>query len=127
MFKRATAIAFAMVLLIAFSATAATTGKIAGRVTDQDGNPLVGATVMVVGTSFGAMTDANGEYYIINLPPDTYTIRASMVGMGAKEAQGVQVITDQTTRMDFELDPEATGVTVITVTDQRGMILRDVT
>jgi outer membrane receptor protein involved in Fe transport len=116
-----------MVLLIAFSATAGTTGKIAGRVTDQDGNPLVGATVMVVGTSYGAMTDANGEYFIINLPPDTYTLRCSMVGMGAKEAPGVQVITDQTTRMDFTLDPEATGVTVITVTDQRGMILKDVT
>jgi outer membrane receptor protein involved in Fe transport len=116
-----------MVLLIAFSATAGTTGKIAGRVTDQDGNPLVGATVMVVGTSYGAMTDANGEYFIINLPPDSYTLRCSMVGMGAKEAPGVQVITDQTTRMDFTLDPEATGVTVITVTDQRGMILRDVT
>ena len=116
-----------MVLLIAFSATAGTTGKIAGRVTDQEGNPLVGATVMVVGSSYGAMTDANGEYFIINLPPDTYTLRASMVGMGAKEAPGVQVITDQTTRMDFNLDPEATGVTVITVTDQRGMILKDVT
>jgi hypothetical protein len=82
---------------------------------------------MVVGTQYGAMTDANGEYFIINLPPESYTLRASMVGMGAKEAPGVLVITDQTTRMDFNLDPEATGVTVITVTDQRGMILRDVT
>ncbi|MCK5130965.1 MAG: TonB-dependent receptor [Candidatus Sabulitectum sp.] len=127
MFRRATVISLALLLFVSLSATAGTTGKIAGRVTDSDGNPLIGATVMIVGTTFGAMTDPNGEYFIINLQPGTYNLRSSMVGMGEQTKEGASVIVDMTTRMDFILNPEAVGSTVITVTDQRGMILRGVT
>ncbi len=127
MFRRATVISLALLLFVSLAATAGTTGKIAGRVTDTDGNPLIGATVMISGTSYGAMTDPNGEYFIINLQPGTYNLRSSMVGMGEQTQEGASVIADMTTRMDFVLNPEAVGSTVITVTDQRGMILRGVT
>lgn len=127
MFRRATVISLALLLFVSLAATAGTTGKIAGRVTDSDGNPLIGATVMIVGTTFGAMTDPNGEYFIINLQPGTYDLKSRMVGMGEQTMEGASVIADMTTRMDFVLSPEAVGVTVIKVTDQRGMILRGVT
>ena len=127
MLRRATAISFTLVLCLAFAASAGTTGKIAGRVVDSDGTPLVGATVMIVGTPYGAMTDANGEYFIINLSPGTYDLKAQMVGMASKEAQGVQVVADMTTRMDFSLDPQTVGNTVVVVTDQRAMIDRAAT
>lgn len=124
---RATAITAALVLCLALVAGAGTTGKIAGRVTDNSGNPLIGATVMIVGTSFGAMTDANGEYFIINLEPGTYNLAANMVGMAGSTVNGIQVSADLTTRMDFTLNTTTVGSTVIQVTDQRGLILRDVT
>lgn len=120
--RRAIAISFALVLLMAVSATATTTGKIAGRVTDATGTPLIGATVMIVGTSYGAMTDQNGEYFIINLQPGTYDVIGRMVGMAEQTMQGVQVLVDMTTRVDFQLNPMAVGDHVIVVTDQRGMI-----
>lgn len=127
MLGRATAITAALVLCLALVAGAGTTGKIAGRVTDTSGNPLIGATVMIVGTSFGAMTDANGEFFIINLEPGSYNLAANMVGMASSTANGVSVSADLTTRMDFVLNITTVGSTVIQVTDQRGMILRDVT
>lgn len=37
---------------------------VTGRVVDEKGNPLVGVTVMVVGTSTGTLTDKNGQYRI---------------------------------------------------------------
>lgn len=117
----------ALVLFVALSVTAGTTGKIAGRVTDTSGNPLIGATVMVVGTPYGAMTDANGEYYIINLQPGMYSVMAAMVGMSDKTADGVAVVVDQTSPMNFSLDPATVGSTTITVTDSRGMIMMDAT
>ncbi len=127
--RKAMVLSFALVLFIALSATAGTTGKIAGRVTDSSGNPLVGATVMVVGTAYGAMTDANGEYYIINLQPGEYAVQASMIGMAAQTAEGIVVITDQTTPLNFVLSPAgAVGdAVVIRVTGSRGMIMMDAT
>ncbi len=125
--RKAMLMSFALVLFVALSVTAGTTGKIAGRVTDTSGNPLIGATVMVVGTSYGAMTDANGEYFIINLQPGIYSISASMVGMSNKTAEGVAVVVDQTSPMNFSLDPATVGSTTITVTDSRGMIMMDAT
>ena len=57
------------------------TGKIAGQVTDAETNePLPGVNVILEGTEQGAATDANGEYYIINVTPGTYSLSASMVG-----------------------------------------------
>jgi len=113
----------ALVLFVALSATAGTTGKIAGRVSDDSGNPLIGATVMVVGTSYGAMTDANGEYFIINLQPGTYNLQASMVGMNSQTYEGVTVTVDQTTPVNFNLSTGAVGSTTVQVTGSRDQAL----
>ena len=40
------------------------TGKISGTVS-SDGQPLVGANVIIEGTSTGAATDENGTYYVL--------------------------------------------------------------
>ena len=44
-------------------AIAGTTGKIAGTITDKlSGEPIIGANVIVLGTSLGISTDINGEF-----------------------------------------------------------------
>ena len=48
-----------------------TTAKLAGVVTDNDGNALVGANVVVEGTNLGAATDELGRYYILDVPVGT--------------------------------------------------------
>ncbi|MDE2771154.1 MAG: TonB-dependent receptor [Bacteroidota bacterium] len=66
-------------LLIAGSVCAQNT--ISGIVTDaESGLPLPGATVILVGTTTGAVTDGDGNYSINNLPMGTYTIQVSFVG-----------------------------------------------
>jgi len=51
----------------ALSLQAQTRNQVSGRVTDAAGEPLVGATVVVVGTTTGATTDIDGNY-AINAP-----------------------------------------------------------
>ena len=121
--RKATLLSIALVLFVALSATAGTTGKIAGRITDGSGEPLIGATVMVVGTSYGAMTDANGEYFIINLQPGEYDVQARMVGMQDQTKTGVSVIVDQTSPLNFSLSQGTVGETFIQVSGSRDAIL----
>jgi hypothetical protein len=70
-----------LIFLIPFTLNAQTTGKIAGKVVDANTNdPLVGANVLIEGTTRGAATGADGSYFIINLPPGTYTVKIMMMG-----------------------------------------------
>ena len=60
--------------------------SVSGTVYDADnGEPVVGATVMVVGTSVGAPTDINGKFTIVNVPSDAKMLRVTYIGMLAKE------------------------------------------
>ena len=109
------AITLSTVLLVAGQ-----TGKIAGRVTDSgSGDPLVGCNVMIRGTSSGAATDANGEYFIINLVPGSYDVDFSMIGYAAYAASGVQVNIDVTTPVDAALTAEALEMAGVSVTAEK--------
>lgn len=72
----------ASLLIAASGTTSEEVWTLRGRVTDPGDNPLMGAVVMILGTSFGAMTDQNGEYLISNIPIDHLSCQARMVGMG---------------------------------------------
>jgi hypothetical protein len=109
------AITLSMVLL-----TAGQTGKIAGRVTDSgSGEPLVGCNVLISGTSSGAATDANGEYFIINLDPGSYDVEFSMIGYASYTSEGVSVNIDVTTPVDAALTTEAVEFAGVTVTAEQ--------
>ena len=55
-------------------------GTVTGRVTSaDDGDPIVGATVAVTGTQFGALTRSDGTYRL-QLRPGTYEPRARLIG-----------------------------------------------
>ena len=58
------------------SLIAGVTGKISGRITDEvSGEPLIGANVLLQGTSTGAATDIEGYYHIINVSPGYYNLK----------------------------------------------------
>ena len=80
-----------------------TTGKIKGIILDENGDPLPGAEVVVVGTTFGAETDEDGFYYINGLRAGTYTLKAQYLGYAPKEAIDVKVRVGLTTTQDFKL------------------------
>src|SRR5881397_2462346 len=109
--------ASAVALLIAASSLAAqqTTGKIEGSVTDQQGGPVASAQVTIVGTSFGALTNDKGYYFINNVPVGTYTVRARFIGYTAAEVPGVRVLSGQTLTANIKLTPSAVAIGPVTV------------
>jgi outer membrane receptor protein involved in Fe transport len=89
---------------LAVECLAQTTGKISGRVTDaKAGEPIPAVSIVIEGTSMGAATDINGEYFIINIPLGTYRLRATMVGYEAVVMKDVVVSVSRTTTADFKL------------------------
>ncbi len=117
------------IMLICWSNTfAGTTGKISGRVIDAETKePLYGVNVVLVGTNYGAATDMDGEFYMINLPPGQYTIKATMIGYNPQIIEKVRVQVDLTTKIDFELSSTAISLgQEITITAQK-VIQKDLT
>src|SRR5690554_5049359 len=102
--------AILLLLFVPSIMLAATTGKIKGKVTDlQSGDPLIGANILVGGTSLGAATDVNGDFTISNLEAGTYELRASYVGYQSITISNVRVNADLTTELNFQLPAE--GIT----------------
>lgn len=52
--------------------------KVSGRVVDEKGNPIPGATIVIVGTTQGVASDAEGRYSIATKPDDI--LRVSFIG-----------------------------------------------
>ncbi len=57
---------------------------ISGKITDSSGSPLPGVTVIVKGTTQGTVTNAEGEYSLIDVPEDA-VLQFSFVGMKTQD------------------------------------------
>lgn len=115
-----------LILLISLTIPAllfAGNGKISGTVKDASNKEaVVGANVVIVGTTMGAATDPEGRYYILNVPPGTYTVQASVVGYARMEINTVQVRADQTTDLNFELRQETIELKEVVVQAQMRVV-----
>ena len=83
---RASSAVLTILVLLALSVTSLfaqiSTGKIEGTVRDKDtGQPLAGAQVLVEGTRLGNVTNADGYYFILNVPPGLRSISFSFSSM----------------------------------------------
>ncbi|MBI3005687.1 MAG: TonB-dependent receptor [Ignavibacteriales bacterium] len=117
-----------IVAIVSVTAFAGTTGKISGKVKDaQTGEPMIGANVRVDGTPLGAVTDIDGYYVILNVPPGKHTVMASYVGYDRKVVTNVSVSVDLTTTLDFELSAVVIEAKEVVVTAQAPIIKRDLT
>ena len=105
---RRTSLFFFLFIALAFSASAVfagSTGKISGKVVEKStGETLPGANVVIEGTTLGAVTDPDGNYFVINVPPGSYTVNASMVGYHKATQTNVRVFIDLTTTVNFSGD-----------------------
>ncbi len=101
---------------------AGTTGKIAGRVVDDKKEPLPSANIIIAGTKLGGVTDIDGYYSIINVPPGTYTVQVRLVGYRPFNARDVVVSVNNTTKLDAVLEDASITTSDVVVTAQRPVV-----
>jgi hypothetical protein len=109
--------------LFFFPSTLVASGKIKGRVTDkQTMTPLIGAHIIVTGTSFRTAADQDGELIIFDLPAGVFTLKANFVGYASVTIENIGEYNDLTSEANFELTPEAVQFKEITVVAERESI-----
>lgn len=95
-------------LLISLPALAQTGGgTISGRVLDAKGEPVIGATILVPGTTKGAATDVDGNFTIRDVPAGTYKIAVSSLGMNTV-SQDVTVTDGATATLNAAMSENTT-------------------
>ena len=103
-------------------------GKVRGKITDKEsGEPLIGANVIIEGTSLGASTDVEGEYIILSVPPGVYAIKGSYIGYAAMTISNIRVSSNITTTQDFQLSSTAIQTQAVEVVADRPLIQRNTT
>ncbi|WP_167855708.1 TonB-dependent receptor [Hymenobacter fodinae] len=103
-----------------FSALAQSSGTIRGTVRDQKTQePIIGASVGVVGTTIGASTDLDGTFSLSKVPVGTHTLRISSVSYEAKNVPGLQVEAGKVVVVNTALADASASLGEVVVTAQR--------
>ena len=91
-------------LLVGIGLVTAQTSTVRGIVTStEDGEPVVGASVLVEGTSLGSTTDIDGKFSITNVPNSAKTLRVTYVGM---QSQSLPILRGKVMHVALRADAE---------------------
>jgi iron complex outermembrane receptor protein len=114
--QRTTRLLLLMGLLVMMLPLGAIAQTITGRVSSE-GTPLVGATVLVRGTTIGTSTDANGRY-MLRLSPGTHEVVFSFVGYTPRTITVTLAENEQRT-LNVELQATAVTTDIVVVVGTR--------
>ena len=92
---------------------------ISGKVTDQNGAVIPGATITATLLATRAertvVTNADGNYKLIQLPPGIYNVKASFTNFASEEKTDLTTIAAQNVQLNFELKPASVTAEAIVV------------
>src|SRR5690606_34902623 len=99
-----TALMAALLLVFPSTGVAQDVGQLAGTVSDSSsGQGIPGAQVLVVGTTLGAVTGADGRYTIARVPAGSHSVQVRRVGYSPRTVSGVSVASGATVTVDVAL------------------------
>lgn len=117
--KISTFISLFFLLLLTYQDIFAQKGVISGKITDANtGELLIGATVVLDGTSTGTASDIDGTYRLENLQEGIYMIKVSFVSYTNKTVSEVAVKAGQVTQLDIQLNSSDVQLGEVIVTAQ---------
>jgi len=113
-------------LVISSNSFGGITGSISGKLFDKStGQVLPGAIVALVDTKLLTVADKYGHYFINNIPPGTYDIRAKMLGYAIMVIKDVNIRADHDFELNFEMVSEALEGPEIVIIAEKPLIQKD--
>jgi TonB-dependent receptor len=105
------------ILFLAVSNYAQENGSVYGKIVDaNNGEELIGANILLQGTTLGAASDLEGNYSIKNIPEGSYTLVASMIGYSKVTITNVEITNSKSLKLDISLKSEAFETDEVLVT-----------
>ena len=102
-------------LLFGFSIFAQGTGSIQGKILDENGGPLIAATVLIKGTTTGTTADIDGSYILAEVPVGEQTVVVSFIGFSTVE-KAVTIRAGETSTLDVTMGEDALQMDEVLVT-----------
>ena len=116
MLKKFTLLGFCLLLMQLAWAQRASVIK--GRILDENGKPVTGASVGLEKTSFGTTSDQEGHFVLSHLPSGNYTLKVLLLNYKTL-SQEVQLGTGSTVAITLQLTPRANQITQVEVFGSR--------
>jgi len=92
---------------------------LSGRVVDAESDEaLVGANVIIEGTTFGAATDIHGDFNVYNIPDGTYKVKVSYIGYRPQEQSDVHISQSNGANQLFYLQAGGVHAEAVMITAQ---------
>lgn len=116
----------ALSLLLAFIGSQLAAQTVSGVVSDENGIPLPGLSVVIEGTMTGTSTDIDGKYSLEDLKPGTYKLVFSYLGY-EKNVQEITLAAGESKQLVFKMQPSAEALEEFVVVGYGVQRKRDVT
>jgi hypothetical protein len=93
----------------------ATPGKISGKVLDEKGQSLPGASIKIIETRQTVQSNVDGTYQL-NLSPGTYSLEITYISYQTKRITGILVSEGKNTPLDIAMMPATNALNAVTIT-----------
>ncbi len=107
-----------LLILLGSGAQAQVTTSVFGKVVDELGEPLIGASVFLEGTQLGAQTDFEGKYEIQDVPPGSYNLVASYLGFKSQTKFNIIIRSKGTPAYTFIMEATSEQLEEVVVSNE---------
>jgi outer membrane receptor protein involved in Fe transport len=98
-------------------------GGLQGKVTDQEtGEPLIGASVLIVGTYKAGATDFDGNYSITGVKAGDYSVKVQFIGYGTKVFNGITIEEGKLRELNVQLSSSYEVLQTVTVVGKKSQV-----
>ena len=99
-----------------------TDGQLRGKITNLEGESLIGAQVYIEELGIGAVADIDGNYILLNIPVGSYDVTVTMISYRTQITNDIDIIMDNTVWLNFTLDVEAIEGDIIYVSGEKALV-----